>query len=308
MEAVHIVFAVDNGYVQHLAVAISSILENRSMSYAIVFHVLEKDISSVNKEKLKLWLSAYQQAEIAFHRLSAEKLTGFLIKERWGLETYFRLFIAEVLDADIAKAVYLDADLIVKQDIKQLWDCCLNGVAIAAVPELVLDADYDLERRRRLGLNEKMQYFNAGVLLLNLDVWRENKLTQKIADYIRDNVDRLKFCDQDALNAVLQNNYLPLPANWNVQSCIFKSYYSLARSRLLQEIRAAAENPSIEHFTGTKPWLPGCAEPYQKEYFYYLSKTPWSDFKIKFVPSKALKKYWRILCRKALNIFLSRGE
>lgn len=48
-----------------------------------------------------------------------------------------------------------------------------------------------------------MQYFNSGVLLFNLAVWRENKLTQKIADYIRDNVARLRFCDQEALNIFL---------------------------------------------------------------------------------------------------------
>lgn len=64
---------------------------------------------------------------------------------------------------------------------------------------------------KRLHYPSSDSYFNSGVLLINLDYWREKKLMYKALDYIAKNGNNLVFYDQDVLNALLHNSRVFLP-------------------------------------------------------------------------------------------------
>jgi glycosyltransferase involved in cell wall biosynthesis len=124
-----------------------------------------------------------------------------------------------------------------------------------------------------------MPYFNAGVLVLNLERWRAENISQKVFRYLREYRKYLNFEDQEGLNAVLAGDWGMLDPKWNVQSSIL-SYARWAASTFKEEIRAVRNdllhNPHIYHFTGpNKPWHLNYEHPAKVKWRYYLEKTGW---------------------------------
>jgi hypothetical protein len=115
-----------------------------------------------------------------------------------------------------------------------------------------------------LGFPDDEIYFNAGVLLIDVVRWRSAGLTDTLVNYIRNNMSILRHHDQDAINAVLRGNIMPLPLKWN-----FTPRHADADPKVL--------GTSRREFiaSGFKPWLP-CAEPHYKSWYYrYRALTPW---------------------------------
>ena len=122
---------------------------------------------------------------------------------------------------------------------------------------------------------ENGRYFNSGVLLVNLDYWREEGLMSKALDYISKNGSKLVFYDQDVLNALLHDCKLFLPFRYNVQDGFLRR-----KRRIRPESIAALDqellHPVIIHYTGgKKPWQYKSQHPYKGLYFHYLDLTPW---------------------------------
>ncbi len=91
----------------------------------------------------------------------------------------------------------------------ELWQTNLEGNVIAAVE----DAGFH-DRLEKMGITkENEKYFNSGMMLIDLVRWRAKSITQKVLDYINQNPEKLRFHDQDALNAILYNDWLHLHPN-----------------------------------------------------------------------------------------------
>lgn len=144
--------------------------------------------------------------------------------------------------------------MIVQEDITKLWNVDVENHLLAAAED-----PSAADRSKELQILEGT-YFNAGVLLMNLDRWRKKNISGEALKFVRENPSKIIFPSQDGLNAILQNKWMMIDIRWNCPSFKLKKYPS----------------PAIIHYMTTKkPWN---SNPRGKEiYYHYLSKTIWKD-------------------------------
>jgi lipopolysaccharide biosynthesis glycosyltransferase len=170
--------------------------------------------------------------------------------------------------------------LIVKGDIAKLWEFDVSQYFIAAVEDVGMEntGDFGAVVKRNIGIPRKIKYFNAGVLIINLEKWRTGDVSEKLRNYLLENKEKIIFADQDGLNAIFMEQWLPLPMEWNLQSGIFEL---LEKNRITRkDMMDAILNPMIIHYTEkSKPWHPTDVHPLRHEYTKYALLTPWKDFR-----------------------------
>ncbi|GLI55163.1 general stress protein A [Propionigenium maris DSM 9537] len=260
----NLVFVINekNEYARHLGVVMSSILNNTNEFCK--FWILYDNLSSESMIKLEK-ISKKNNSEINFIKINREKIKSLPIDERSYIDlvTYARLLAPEILK-DEDKALYLDCDLVVLKDIKELYGLEFNGKSLVAVT----DGERDQNRgKKRLDLKEEDSYFNAGVLLMNLEKLRENNKFQKAVEFAATTDKVLELNDQDALNAVLYDDFREGGKSWN---------YTHGNS---EELRLKKSEVGIIHYTGSiKPWDARCINKYRREYLRYLKLTPWEGY------------------------------
>ena len=266
--------ASDNGYAPYLTTALYSLLVHTKRD--CVIHIFDGNLSLSNKEKILTMSQSFPNAQIIFTPVDQHFFKNFPIIKHFSINTYFRYLIADIAPT-LKKALWVDCDMLITSDIGSLWDIDLKDKCLGAVPYLYEKKQYRhsnicagiLKLKQNLGLPAKHTYFNAGLLLLNLDYWRQNNWTKKLFDLTLEKKDLLECADQDILNIVSQNNYLILPDTYN---SIVDINYILKRE--------PKNLPHIIHFTGgnsLRPWIArNC--PYRDLYYSYALKTPFKDF------------------------------
>lgn len=184
-------------------------------------------------------------------RLAGLTVTGTLPAAHW-----YRQLLPELPElAGTARALYLDADLLVLGSLAPLWGLDLGGAALAAVDNVFPDPDSGARYCEALGV-EPGGYFNTGVMLLDLDELRRLRSFDRIRAFGRDAPVRLILPEQDAMNAVLAGSRKRLAPRWNSMRALelphARSHFTAA------EIETARAEPVIRHFEGSelKPWSP----------------------------------------------------
>jgi len=251
----NVFFSIDENYIQHFTVAVTSLLENsQGLLFKIfVIHNLKNtaklnNTSQFLKQKYRVDLNLIGIGHIDFSR--------FTTNQHYTCATYFRLFLADILPKDIDDGLILDADLVITGSIKELHDINIANHYIYAASEAFVD--HNTMRLNKLGLNLN-KYFNAGVLLVNLKKWREDNLTQKFLKVADEYMDRLEWYDQDILNVYFANNWGEFDKKYNAV-------------HLQNEL---PEMPVIIHYASvSKPWYYVDTHPYNSQYWKYLALTP----------------------------------
>ncbi|TJY42742.1 glycosyltransferase family 8 protein [Cohnella pontilimi] len=274
-ENIHVLSITDSRNVQHLAVTICSLLINKAPESRVCLHVLHDDLTRVNQMRLELIAEQYG-AEIRFHRW--EEMTDLHAGDvNPDLKAAYRKLSIPSLPSllSVSRAIYLDSDIVVTGDISTLWATDLAGRVIGAVRDF-----RGAGRRKELNLPAGWPYFNAGVLLIDMDQWRGRGITEKAWAFIRRYPDKLLHHDQDALNAVLQAEWLELPVGWNCHT-----------DRITRK-QAMAGLPAIIHFAGeSKPWHYDNDHPFQGEYYRYLRMTGWRSYEPEKNRSLVMKRF-----------------
>jgi lipopolysaccharide biosynthesis glycosyltransferase len=198
--------------------------------------------------------------------------------------TYFSLLVPEFVSDRFDRAIYLDCDILVRASVQPLWHLPFNGKALLAVRDFLIPTVSDpagLTKFAALGLDSRSPYFNCGVLVYNLDRWRQEGIALEIFRYLREYRDFLNFRDQEGLNAVLCNDCGLIDPTWNVQSSILSheawppsDYKDAIRSKRADLI----QNPQIIHFVGpSKPWHLDCRHPAKRDWYRHLAASAWHD-------------------------------
>ncbi len=266
----NICFSTDNNYMEQLGVSIVSILKNSLEDETFNFYILNSGIEKENKAKIEQ-LKKIRDFNIEFISINSEEFKNckLLNKTEKNMEnyhvtlpTYFRYKIGNLFK-DISTLLYLDCDVIVKKSLGKLFDIDLKDNYCA----MILDAESQREVKR-LGLKK---YFNAGVMLINLDLWRKDNLEKKLFDYTIKNAKKILWQDQDVINIVCKNKIIELGNEWNFQFFLYgKENYD--------ELVLQLKNAYILHLAGRfKPWTESFEHPVFYEYYYYLSLTPWAN-------------------------------
>ena len=284
-----VVFASDDNYVPPLTTAIYSLLKNASPDYFYDIVILESGISDDHKDEMEDFFARFANASLRFARVDgmAEEYRLRTNNERISIETYYRFLIQRVLP-DYDKAIYLDSDLVVLDDISQLWNVELGDNLLAATR----DADYLGHLNRNDGIrmhytNEVLcmknpyDYFQAGVLVMNLEQMRKAYTFEQWLGFASES--EYIFDDQDILNVYCEGRVVYLDTEWDVMNDCggrIKTVFSFAPAEVFDEFLIAYKNPKILHFAGfEKPWLLGGCDM-EKYYWDYAKDTPFYERQI----------------------------
>lgn len=236
MGDIHVVTAANNKYAKPLGVMIYSLLKHAGKPSRIRIYVMESDLSDKSKRRISN-IAAAANAQIHFLSVEKSLFKGFKESRHITKETYYRMLIPKLLGKEVSKALYLDSDIIVKKDISKLWKTNIDDYYLAAVQK----KDLKKKRKKKLGIPKNARYFNAGVLLINLEKWRKHHVAKKILRFSRENKSSIRFCSQDPMNAILHGKWLKINRRWN---------FTTSHARLYPKTR-----PFIIHYTGKKkPW------------------------------------------------------
>ena len=178
------------------------------------------------------------------------RLQGIYIDPRYTEAASLRLLLPELLP-ELDKILYLDCDIIVRQDLARLWEeINLGDNYLGAVYEAAIEGQ--AERFRALGC-DPAKYFNSGVLLMNLKQMRAENVSEKLLEACR--VPYLEFPDQDALNQICQGRVMPLSPLYNSIRTFFIPKYKPDFVRQYGEgLWDKVQREATIHYTGGKPW------------------------------------------------------
>ena len=149
---------------------------------------------------------------------------------------------------------------------------------------MCVEPTVDRERLKDIGLYN-YPYYNAGVLLIDLNKWRQEKVGKKVLDYYRKYNGRLFANDQDAINGALKNLIMPISIKYNFCNSFYIYPYSFLKKLMKgmafiskNDFNQCVRNPIIIHYLGEeRPWRKGNAHKYRNDYLFYLSLTPYAN-------------------------------
>lgn len=270
---IHIALAIDKPYIQHAGVLLCSLFEHNLKNKFIIHLIIDFD-ENKELEKLRALVCTYGQY-LSCLRIQNDKLKNYKLSDHATTAVYYRLLLPKLLSSKLKKVLYLDSDIVIKKDLLPLWKTDLAGYPLAAVREPLFN------RHQQLGIPEDTLYFNSGVMLINLPVWRNEEISETTMDFVERHPERISYWDQDGLNAVLSGNWLELHPKWNQQTMFFEAekYKNFSIDEAL--LKESLQKPGIIHYSAKfKPWDYWCSHPLKEEYFFYLKKTPWRNFYI----------------------------
>jgi lipopolysaccharide biosynthesis glycosyltransferase len=212
---VPVFFATDDNYAPLLGVALSSLLKNANPLYHYRIHVLTTGLRPENKEGILREVTP--NATLSFDDVSAPLscIAGDLqIRDYYSAATYYRIFIGSLFP-QYEKALYLDADVIFTGDVSLLYEAEIGDNLVGAVREdvMAMEKVFGDYARVVVGVPAE-QYFNAGILLLNLKEYRAHSLEKRFISLLR----RRKFAvaqDQDYLNVLCRGRVHFFDPSWN---------------------------------------------------------------------------------------------
>ncbi len=270
VNTVNVAFTIDNNYPIYTMLAINSILHNNISSSNYHFYIIENNITEQNKNKMKKFIAQVNKknlfdSKIDFIHIDTDTIDKgqylFAFSNRITPIAIARIMLPNLLDVD--RVIYLDGDILVTADLKDLYTLKLDGKPFGMAMNISQMGEA-LEKRK---IN---MYYNSGVILMDLNKCRQTKTAERMLAYLQNNIDRFLFNsdkdknekflypDQDLINVVLNKEIKQIPQKWNNQT--------IAGVHMVD----IGYNPdSIIHYIGpVKPWL--FNKPYNRAELLYM--------------------------------------
>lgn len=294
-EQINVAFTFDSNYAIPAMITINSILKNNKSNSEYMFYVIEDNLSEKDKKRVENFVKKQNQ-KIKFIHFSDTLLQCDSQKYFNSTVIMARLMLPKLLPESVEKIIYLDTDLVVNADLKELYNIDLeNNYAAMAMDEGTKKG----RCRNACGFKFTKGYHNSGVILMDLKKWREDKISDKIITYVQNNKDKFiqsinpdncvfDYPDQDLINIVLYTRIKLLDEKWNQQNTrIYHAY--------------------IYHFIGRKkPWLYENESRTIGRVYYYKY---WYDSSLKkykyYYMFKLVKNKYTNMCRSILDYYKS---
>ena len=278
-----ILITIDNRNVMPAGVFMTSVAMNNEPG--ITFHILvNEEFLAENRTRLSE-VAAQFGCTVQFYSISASQQALFPIGKQGmpghiSISAYNRLFVTEFLPTDVHRVLYMDPDMIVRKSLDELWNTNLDGYALAVVHDMSETGHF---AKGRLNYSSEYGYFNSGLLLINLDYWRENNCFGRFMDFAREHWDLILLHDQDVLNYVLHAEKKWLPLTYNFQAGFLFDVPEMIDypDSWNDEIRSIERDPAIIHYCGwSKPWNYNCMHPQRYVWHYYKAHSLFRDEKL----------------------------
>jgi lipopolysaccharide biosynthesis glycosyltransferase len=216
------------------------------------------------------------RASVRFHSVASDDFSKLPTTPLFGSIVWLRFCLPDLL-RDRSRVLYLDSDTLVMSDLHALWDTELDPHPLGAVANVVEPAMRP--HVKALGIQYPGGFFNSGVLLMDLDRMRAEQSSAQLLKAAADLRESLIWPDQDALNVVFADRWLPLHPRWNTQNS-FWGWRQWAVEVFGEDVlEEAIRQPGIRHFEGpslSKPWHYLCPYPGRQHHRAVLAETPWA--------------------------------
>lgn len=242
----------------------------------VTVHILcDSTMTDSIKDKFFTLAERYNQI-IKFYnveKICADKIAEIIdlipkvVKTRFTIAVFYRLFIMHVLPKKISKVIYLDSDIVVNLDINELWQYELGDKVLAVIPNAFNKGSHSKDVLCEEGIVKGDDYFNSGVLIMNLKLLsNEQETIMNGIKFISENPKYDAAFDQPVLNYCFSTRTLKLPVKFN---------------RLVKWARHTKETQiekKIYHFNSHHS-LRGLgtdmSDPFNHLWMSYFIRTPW---------------------------------
>lgn len=214
-QPIPVFFAADENYMPYLGVTLTSLKAHKSEENRYEIYVLYTGALSENSAKIKRM--AEENFSITFVNITKkiEEITHLIrCRDYYTSAIYYRLFIPELFP-QYDKAVYLDCDTVLLEDVAVLYETELGANLIAAVSDQAVAAVVSFREYTQYALGISYErYFNSGVILMNLEKMRALHFYEAFSK-ILSGYDFIVAPDQDCLNLICKDNVRYLDTGWN---------------------------------------------------------------------------------------------
>ena len=287
MNKLNVAFTIDKKFIQHFSVTLVSLLENnRDLSIkAFLIHDMTNPSELETLNGISNFVKEKYNTDIAIIHFNNSLFDNYRVAPHYSKTVYYRLVITDLVPKEVNTILFLDSDIVVTGSVKELAD--LNFKYLAAVHDVSLHNNK--EKLNELGFPVK-EYFNAGVLMIDVKTWREEGISSKLIELADEYMNKISWWDQDILNMYFYDKWHVLP----------KKYNALLLEKKLPEM------PVIIHYGGPhKPWLYVQDHPYKSQYWKYIKLTPFKDATY---PDYSPKEFLRKQYIKVLDTFNLRSK
>lgn len=250
MEPMVLLTTLDQNYLPQLQVLLTSLAINHPKDTITLF-LLHSAISEEDLSKVRQQCDSYGYSFLPI-QVDGSLFKGAPVTRQYPKEMYYRLLAPCLLPNRIRRVLYLDPDTLVINPIRPLWEMDLKGNLFAAAAHTGKTKLTNSVNQLRLGTER--DYYNSGVLLMDLEAGRREIQPQALFDYVAQHRKELILPDQDVFNALYSERIFPLEdVLWNYDARNYSNY--LLRSGGKYDLRWVMEHTAILHFCGKeKPW------------------------------------------------------
>ena len=217
-ETVNVIFATDKKYLPYTSVAIISLSEKSTSDFEYDVYVLSSELDESDLERLHPLVKSNVHVHLkdinGKRREIRESLVGKL-RDYYSESIYYRIFAPSLLP-QLSRAVYLDSDVVLTNDVAKLYFTDLGEMTVGAVTDESVISEPVFARyvTRYLGFNTPDEYFNSGVLLMDFERMRNDRIEEKFISLLSEDF-RTVAPDQDVLNFILAGKVKYLLPGWN---------------------------------------------------------------------------------------------
>lgn len=280
------VYSSSDIYAPFCLASISSLLKNNKEAFGkSTFHILSNAVSDANIIKFQSLCDKFNcKLNVIDTQQIRDLIKSYNCKLNFNIASFQRIFLSELLPNNVEKALFIDYDTYVNHGIADLYSISLNNSPCAMVPDQPILRKHQAEA----GLDYNENYFNAGVILVNVKYWRENGISQAMMKSFLERPGGCALDDQTVINVVLAKSTIVLPYKYNMMKVIScRTFRHFCKSNQpvgfhsYEEFVEARNKPVIVHFNGPslRPWHKWNAHPYKKIFLREV-RTYTPDFKL----------------------------
>lgn len=272
-ETFNISWGIDRNYQVGAAISIASILENnKQQNIQFTFHIISDFLDGDYVELLTQLADQYKTV-IKLYHIDSQPLTSLPKTNIWPVSIYYRLLSFDYFSERLDKLLYLDADVTCKGSLHELAEMEFSSEYGAVVVDVDSMQKKSAERLRNDEF--KGNYFNSGVMYINLRQWLTSHLTEKFFELLSDNniTKNIKYPDQDILNIMFLHHVKILPRSYNTIYTLKSEFEKKDRNYYNSFIN---DQTVFIHYTGvTKPWHDWADYPSAQFFRSVYEISPW---------------------------------